>query len=163
MVSVFAFATLNIFYSSTMGRYLFRIFSIRSSSVSGWRSVLRGCSDFIIVFSGRMKILFVTRTDMSSRMVSVSGSKMRIVVLVFCFDWISIWSFIFWILRLTTFMSTSRSETSVICFVVEKLGVNISIAISSSFMFSLIVKFCEVVFVRIRLRFSFVLSSVILM
>lgn len=73
-----------------MGRYLFRIFSIRSSSVSGWRSVLRGCSDFIIVFSGRMKILFVTRTDMSSRMVSVSGSKMRIVVLVFCFDWISI-------------------------------------------------------------------------
>lgn len=163
MVLVFVFVMLNIFYSLMMGRYLFCIFSICLLLVSGWRLVLWGCSDFIIVFSGRMKILFVMCMDMLLRMVSVSGSKMWIVVLVFCFDWILIWLFIFWILCLMMFMLMLCLEMLVICFVVEKSGVNISIVILLLFMFLLIVKFCEVVFVRICLWFSFVLLLVILM
>ena len=137
VASVLAPTTSKTFHSSTSGRYSPRTSSTRSPPASGCRSSSRGCSDSITAFSGRMNTSPATRTDIPSRIASVSGSRIRMVVPVPCFDWISTWPPISWMLRFTTSMPTPRPETSVTCSAVEKPGAKINMPTSSSVMFSL--------------------------
>ena len=160
VASVFAPSTSKTFHNSTNGKYSPRTSSTRSPPANGCRSSSRGCRDSITAFSGRIKTSSATRTDMPSRIASVSGSKIRIVVPAPCFDWISTWPPISWMLRFTTSMPTPRPETSVTCSAVEKPGAKISIPTSSSVIFSLTAIPWESAFARMRSRFSPAPSSV---
>ncbi len=77
-----------------------------------------------------------------------------------CFDLISTWPPISWMLRFTTSMPTPRPETSVTCSAVEKPGAKISMPTSSSVMFSLTAIPWEMAFARMRSRFRPAPSSV---
>ncbi len=91
-----------------------------------------GCSDSITKFSGRMKISLPTFTDIPSRIASVSGSTIRVVVPRPATDVISTWPPIDWMLRFTTSIPTPRPDTSVTVSAVEKPGAKISCQTSSS-------------------------------
>ncbi len=157
---VFAPSTSKSFHSSTSGRYSPRTSSTRSPPASGCRSSSFGCRDSMTAFSGRINTSSATLTDMPSRMASVSGSKMRMVVPLPALDWISTWPPISWMFLFTTSMPTPRPETSVTCSAVEKPGAKISMPTSSSDMFSFTAIPCESAFARMRSRFRPAPSSI---
>lgn len=99
-----------------------------------------------------MKISLPTFTDMPSRIASVSGSTIFVVVPAPWRDMISTWPPIDWMLRFTTSMPTPRPEMSVTCSAVEKPGMKMSCQTSSSVMESETCMPCFCAFARILSR-----------